>query len=161
VIHKRVQQWSQKAADTPASRQPLCRVFDISRSWSQETAQRAGQPAAVCPLHTAVRQMFEKSGKVYGSRRIRAEWRAQGLGVGRYRIRRLMREWALTAHWRRKFIHTTDSLHRLPLADNLLDRRFRWVAPNQAWASDITYVRTDRGWLYLVTVLDCIAVIFN
>jgi len=74
--------------------------------------------------------------------------------VGRYKIRRLMRELPLTARWRCPFVPTTDSLHRLPLADNRLDRRFRWVAPNQAWASDITYVRTERGWLYLAAVMD-------
>jgi len=78
-----------------------------------------------CPLRAAVQQVFEKSGKVYGSRRIRAELRAQGLCVGRYKIRRLMRELALTARWRRKFTHTTDSGHALPLADNLLERRFQ------------------------------------
>jgi len=91
----------------------LCRVFAISRTWSQETAQRAGQPATVCPLRAVVQQVFENSGKTYGSRRIRAELRAQGLGVGRYRIRRLMRELALTARWRRKFIHTALSYRSL------------------------------------------------
>jgi len=62
-----------------------------------------------------VQQVFEGSGKVYGNPRIRAELRAQGLCVGRYRIRRLMRELALTVRRRRKFIHTTDSAHALPL----------------------------------------------
>jgi len=72
-----------------------------------------------------VPQVFEESGKVYNNRRIYAELRAQGLCVGRYRIRRLMRELILTVSGRRKFIHTTDSPHALPLDDNLLQRRFQ------------------------------------
>jgi len=83
VIHALVQQWSQKVADTPASRTQLCCVFDISRSWSQETTKRAQQPVAACPLRAAVQQVFEDSGKVYGSRRIRAELYAPGLCVER------------------------------------------------------------------------------
>jgi len=97
---------------------------------------------------------FEKSGGVYGSRRLQAALRAEGLSLGRYRIRKLMRELALTARWRRKRIRTTDSGHDLKTAENLLERRFKQDAPNRAWVCDITYVRTERGWLYLAAVLD-------
>jgi len=65
-----------------------------------------------------------------------------------------MREQTLTVRWRRKPIHTTDSRHNLPVADNVLDRQFTPSAPNRAWVCDITYVRTDTGWLYLAAVLD-------
>ncbi len=58
------------------------------------------------------------------------------------------------ARWKRKFAHTTDSRHDLPVAANLLDRRFNPDTPDQAWTADITYIRTDRGWLYLAAVLD-------
>lgn len=65
-----------------------------------------------------------------------------------------MKQHGLKARWKRKFIHTTDSRHDLPVAANLLDRRFNPSAPDQAWVADITYVRTGRGWLYLAAVLD-------
>jgi len=148
-----VQQWPKKAAEVKASTHRLCQVFGISRSWLHERSKRIETPPA-CPLREAVQTVFNRSGKTYGSRRIHAELRAQGLSVGRYKIRQLMRTLALTARWRRPFIHTTDSQHGLPLADNLLDRRFQWTAPNQAWVSDITYVRTECGWLYLAAVMD-------
>jgi putative transposase len=81
----------------------------------------------------------------------------QGLSisdVGRYRVRRLMHEAALRPVWKRKFVHTTDSKHDLPIAENLLNRQFDVAVPNQAWTSDITYVRTRQGWLYLAAVMD-------
>jgi len=65
-----------------------------------------------------------------------------------------MRELALTTRWRRKFTRITDSCHDLGFADNVLHRRFNPPRPNQAWVSDMTYVKTDRGWLYLAAVMD-------
>jgi transposase InsO family protein len=80
--------------------------------------------------------------------------REQGVRLGRYRIRRLMREAGLRATWKRKFVSTTDSKHTLPVAENVLNRQFDVAEPNRAWTSDITYVRTAQGWLYLAVVLD-------
>ncbi|MBB3343832.1 transposase InsO family protein [Luteimonas sp. RC10] len=80
--------------------------------------------------------------------------KAQGLPARRYRVRRLMKQQGLTARWKRKFVHTTDSRHALPVADNVLDRRLNPEAPDQAWVVDITYIRSERGWLYLAAVLD-------
>jgi transposase InsO family protein len=97
---------------------------------------------------------FAASGRSYGSRRLAAALQAQGPAVGRYRVRRLMREAALRPVWKRKFVHTTDSKHELPVAENLLNRQFDVAAPNQAWTSDITYIRTRQGWLYLAAVMD-------
>ena len=90
----------------------------------------------------------------YGSRRLVTALEAQGIQVGRYRVRRLMRQAGLKPVWKRKFIHTTDSKHNLPIAANILDRQFNPVAPNIAWVGDITYIRTGSGWLYLAIVLD-------
>ena len=80
--------------------------------------------------------------------------REQGHALGRYTIRRLMREYGLKPTWKRKFVHTTDSKHTLPVAANILNRQFNPVAPDQAWTSDITYIRTRSGWLYLAVVMD-------
>jgi putative transposase len=68
-----------------------------------------------------------------------------------------MKRHQLKAVWKRKFIHTTDSRHDLPIAENLLDRQFNPSGPDQAWVSDITYIRTRSGWLYLAVVLDLFA----
>jgi putative transposase len=65
-----------------------------------------------------------------------------------------MRKHAIKPAWRRKFVHTTDSKHDLPIAENVLDRRFQTTAANQAWVADLTYIRTRSGWLYLAAVLD-------
>lgn len=65
-----------------------------------------------------------------------------------------MRSETLQPRWRRKFVHTTDSRHGLAVAANVLDRQFHPVAPNRVWVSDITYIRTRSGWLYLAAVLD-------
>ncbi|NOT17365.1 MAG: hypothetical protein HOP20_04755 [Sulfuriferula sp.] len=66
--------------------------------------------------------------------------------------RRIMRELNIKPIWKRKFVNTTDSKHNLPVADNLLNREFNPSAPNRAWTSDITYIRTRTGWLYGVIV---------
>jgi putative transposase len=101
-----------------------------------------------------VKAAFAASGASYGSRRVMHAVRAQGLQLGRYRTRTLMREAGLRTTWKRKFVSTTDSKHTLPVAGNVLDRRFDVAQPNRAWTSDITYIRTAQGWLYLAVVLD-------
>ena len=135
----------------------LCRVLGVSRSGYYGARQRAKIAPKACLVSTQLKAEFAASGKVYGSRRLGAVLRAQGLHIGRYRVRRLMRENRLRTLWRRKFVHTTDSGHALPVSDNVLARRFNPSSPNQAWVSDITYIRTRSGWLYLAVVLDLYA----
>ena len=74
--------------------------------------------------------------------------------VGRNCVARIMRNAEITARWRRPFQHTTDSKHHLPVAENILARRFYAERPNQRWVTDITYVWTQQGWLYLAVVID-------
>ena len=131
-----------------------CRLLGVSRSGFYAARQRLQEPRPVNPLAVHARAAFEASGRNYGSRRLSAALRENGLQVGRYRARQLMRSNGLQARWRRKFVHTTDSRHELPVAGNVLARRFRPERPNEAWASDITYIRTRSGWLYLAVVLD-------
>ena len=135
----------------------LCRVLGVSRSGYYGSRQRAQAAPKVCATSFQLKAEFAASGRVYGSRRLGAVLRSKGLRIGRYRIRRMMREHRLRALWRRKFIHTTDSGHALPVSDNVLARRFNPSRPNQAWVSDITYIRTRSGWLYLAVVLDLYA----
>ena len=135
----------------------LCRVLGVSRSGYYAARQRAKMVPKACLVSTQLKAEFAASGKVYGSRRLGAVLCAQGLQIGRHRVRRLMRENRLRALWRRKFVHTTDSGHALPVSANVLARRFDPSGPNQAWVSDITYIRTRSGWLYLAVVLDLYA----
>jgi putative transposase len=93
----------------------------------------------------------------YGSRRLVTAMANEGFHVGRLRVRSLMRKAALKPFWKRKFIHTTDSKHDMPIAENVLNRQFNPSAPDLAYVSDITYIRTVAGWLYLATVLDLYA----
>jgi putative transposase len=131
-----------------------CRVLGISRSGLYAARQRRSQPRQACALSVHAKAAFETSGGNYGSRRLSAALRAKGLDVGRHRVRSLMRENGLRARWRRKFVHTTDSRHEMPVAANVLDRQFRPAQANRAWVCDMTYVRTRSGWLYLAVVLD-------
>lgn len=90
----------------------------------------------------------------YGSPRMIRELRERGFSAGKERVERLMRTHGIRARHKRRYKATTDSQHGLPVADNLLARDFTPTAPNQAWTSDITYLWTDEGWLYLAIVLD-------
>ena len=91
----------------------------------------------------------------YGSPRIHVELNAQGRGVSRGRIERLMHRHGIRAIMARpRRMRTTDSRHDLPIAPNLLDRNFIAAAPNRIWLADITYIETGQGWLYLAAVMD-------
>ena len=150
MTYRCIAQLQEKADNTAL----LCRLLGVSRSGFYAARSRRGEPARVCPTSTHLRAAFAASGRCYGSRRLRAVLHAQGLRVGRYRIRTLMRINGLRPVWRRKFTHTTDSRHGLPIADNVLNRHFTPATANAAWVSDITYIRTRSGWLYLAAVLD-------
>ncbi len=149
MIQQLVHQLEKEAVNVTHS----CRALGISRS-GYYAAQRAAAARKVCPITPVLKAAFAASGSTYGSRRLSAALCADGLAVGRYRVRRLMRGAGLRPVWRRKFIHTTNSRHGLPVAENILDRRFDPPTPNQAWVGDITYIRTRSGWLYLAIVLD-------
>jgi len=148
MIHRLVVQCEKKAS---VSRR--CRLLGVCRSGFYAAQQRQRQPQS-CALSAPLKTAFEASGNNYGSRRLSAALKAQGLPAGRHRVRRLMAQHGLKARWKRKFVHTTDSKHDQPIAANILDRRFNPDRPDQAWVADITYIRTGRGWLYLAAVLD-------
>ena len=98
--------------------------------------------------------IFKEHRGKYGSRRISKQLKAEGYPVGRYKARRLMRELGLKAKAPKRYKITTDSRHSFPIAPNILDRKFNVDQPNTTWTTDITYVWTLSGWLYLAVVLD-------
>ena len=103
--------------------------------------------AHIQSIHAEVRQE-------YGWPRMWRELQARGSRVGKERVRRQMQLHGIRARGKRKFVVTTDSKHPFPIAENWLKRDFTPEAPNRVWASDITYIATDEGWLYLTGVID-------
>jgi len=97
---------------------------------------------------------FTQSRESMGSRRMMKQLRKEGFWVGRYRVRRLMEKLGLIVKRKRRFILTTDSKHSYPVAPNILSRQFNPAQLNQVWATDITYIWTLPGWLYLAVVID-------
>ena len=134
----------------------MCRFLDVSRSGYYEWCKRDESPRKKKDreLMEKIRFIYEQSKKRYGSPRIHAELRAQGILCGKKRVERLMREMGLQAKHKRQFKVTTNSKHNYPIAKNLLKREFQVVTPNQVWLADITYIRTFEGWLYLAAVMD-------
>lgn len=134
----------------------MCRVLKVSRSgyygWLRRPESRRSQANRF--LLWEIKVVHERSRKTYGSPRVTVELHAEGVRCSENRVARLMRLGGIRAKTKRKFKATTDSKHRLPVAPNLLDRQFTVDRPNRVWVSDITYIWTAEGWLYLAGVLD-------
>ena len=134
----------------------LCRRLNVSpsgyRHWREYPISIRQQRDQALVIH--LKEIHRECKSTYGYRRMYHAARLQGLDVGRNRIHRLMRIYGIIARYKRKYKTTTDSRHTLPVAPNLLNRQFNVAAPNQVWVSDITYIPTQEGWLYLATTLD-------
>jgi putative transposase len=135
----------------------LCRVLNVSRqgfyAWlGRKPCSRQQRDDS---LRRSIGRAFDESGGSYGSPRVHLELQSKGLVTSRRRVARLMREHGLVARpRRRRFVRTTDSRHGYRIAPNLLARDFAPELPNRAWATDITYIATKQGWLYLAVILD-------
>ena len=102
-----------------------------------------------------IRRVHEESHGVYGSRKICRKLNETSVApVNHKRVERIMRENGIRSKTRRKYKATTNSHHNLPVAENILNRDFTANAPGQKMVSDITYIPTDEGWLYLAGVMD-------
>ena len=105
-------------------------------------------------LAEQIRQAHQSSRGIYGSPRIHHVLKEQGMAVGKKRVERLMKAGGIAVLPQRRFVITTDSDHDQPIALNLLEQDFSASAPNQRWVTDITYIPTDEGWLYLAAIMD-------
>jgi putative transposase len=134
----------------------LCRVLSVSRTGYCQWRVRAPSARVLAnkALDAKVQLVHRNSRGSYGRPRITQQLRQQGERVSAERVRRSLKRQGLRPVYRRAWVVTTDSRHRLPVAPNLLDRRFDGWQPNRAWVADITYVATDEGWLYLAAVMD-------
>ena len=105
-------------------------------------------------LAERIGKIFDESKKQYGSPRIHSELLDQGIACGHNRVAKIMRNKGIKARIKRKYKVTTDSNHDYPVAQNIVNRQFNVDTPNKVWVSDITYIWTNEGWLYLCIVLD-------
>jgi len=133
----------------------MCRLLEVSRSgfyaWLEGGDSRELNDRQLLRL---IREIFAENLETYGSPRIYRELRERDVRCDKVRVERLMREHGITPPRKKKYRVTTDSNHKNPIAPNVLDRDFTSSAPNRRWASDITYVWTLSGWLYLAVILD-------
>ena len=134
----------------------LCRVLAVSRcgfyAWFKRPPCRRDQENE--RLRVAIRAAHNKTRRTYSAKRLKTELEAEGVIAGRDRIGRLRKEEGIRCIQKQKFKATTNSNHTLPVADNLLNQEFKPTAPNEAWVSDITYIPTSEGWLYLAGIKD-------
>lgn len=148
---------AEKASPTPIARtSELCRALDVSRSGFYAWLDRpeSGHAKEDLKLALKVAEAQQRGWGKYGSPRVHRELKKEGIPVSRKRVIRLMQEQGLVGRAKKKFVITTDSAHKHPIAPNLLDRKFTASAPNLAWVGDITYLKTTEGWLYLAVVID-------
>jgi transposase InsO family protein len=134
----------------------MCRFLEVSRSSYYDWLRRGEslRKKSDRELSEKIRAIFNSYQGRYGSPRVYDDLRDMGIRCSKKRVERLMREMGLRARHKRKFKVTTNSNHNYPIAPNLLNRQFKVDAPNKVWVSDITYIRTFEGWLYLATVMD-------
>lgn len=135
----------------------MCKTLRISRSgfytWlDRPESDRAREDRRLTAL---IQGAFEESRRTYGSPRVHAVLQHRDVRCGENRVARLMKKHGLRPKLKKKFrVQTTDSNHDNPIAPNLLDQNFEAERPNQIWVSDITYIPTDEGWLYLASTMD-------
>ena len=134
----------------------MCQVLKVSRSgyyyWLEyPISQRKKKDMQ---LKEEIRRIYDKNRKRYGSPRIHKQLLRGGYPIGRKRVARLMQELGIQAVAKRKYKATTDSTHSKPVAGNYLNRDFTADKPNKSWVTDITYIWTLEGWLYLATIMD-------
>jgi len=134
----------------------LCRVTGVSRSpyyaWKARGAKII--PLEEWVLRRRMRELFTASRASLGSRTLAKNLQEEGIEAGRYKVRMRLKAMRLQVKQKRKYKVTTDSAHRLPVAGNVLDRQFNPDKPNQVWGSDISYLWTQEGWIYVAVIID-------
>lgn len=137
----------------------MCRILGVSRSgyYAWRNRPPSQREMANQKLVQKMREIHKSSHFTYGIRRMYHALKRLGYQCGRNRVARLMRCHNIRVKRKRSYKVTTQSNHTLPVAANKLDQQFQVEQPNQVWASDITYIPTAEGWLYLAVVLDLYA----
>jgi putative transposase len=134
----------------------MCRIYNVSASGyyayiSRPLSKRAKDDIR---LEVEIRAAHKRTRRVCGAERLQKDLAENGVEVGVCRIKRIRKKLGIRCKQTKKFKTTTDSKHKFPVAENLLEQQFEVSRPNMAWLSDITYVWTDEGWLYLAAHKD-------
>ena len=134
----------------------MSKVFGVSPSGYYRWRSRPPSTRALQNRHLklAIRSLWKASGYKYGAPRIYHALRKKGVGVSLPRVARLMAQMGIRSQLRKKWVRTTHSGHSYAVAPNRLNRQFNPTRLNQTWVSDITYLPSKQGWLYLTTVMD-------
>ena len=134
----------------------MCEFFGVSKSgyYAWHGRDNSKKEARKLKLVRAIEDIHKASRKNYGSPRIYQQLKGMGVAASRSTVERTMKEHGIQAKTKKKFRVTTDSKHNLPVSPNFLERNFSPEKPNQTWASDITYVWTREGWLFLAVIVD-------
>ena len=122
-------------------------------AWTQAT-ENTDKTKKKATLEAKARELFEANKKSYGSRRLSDALKKAGMEAGRYKVRQLMARLGLEVRYPKRYKVTTDSDHNEAISPNKLDRQFVVAEPNKVWTTDITYVWTLEGWLYVAIVID-------
>jgi putative transposase len=129
----------------------LCRVLEVSTSGYYAWMKRPDSPRQKEEkrLELEIIAAHKRTEETYGPERLQKDLADHDIQIGVHRIKRIRRKLGLRCKQVKKFKATTNSNHKLPVAENLLDQNFVTEAPNQVWVTDITYIPTAEGWLYL------------
>jgi putative transposase len=129
----------------------MCRVLGVSPSgyyrWLKRKPSKRAQEEG--RLEVEIKAAHQRTRETFGPERLQHDLAGHGVKAGVCRIRRIRKKLGIRCKQKKKFKATTDSKHTLPVAENLLNQQFKAVAPNQIWVTDITYIATEEGWLYL------------
>ena len=136
--------------------QMMCRVLEVSRAGYYDWLKRPESARTIenKQLAAEIKEIYDREKQRSGSPRITKRLRGLGRNVGKNRVANIMRKQGWRAKGTKKFKATTNSRHNLPVAPNLLEQKFEADKPNQKWVSDLTYIWTAEGWLYLAVVLE-------
>jgi transposase InsO family protein len=134
----------------------MCKALKVSTSgyykWLHQVPSKQKQRRTM--LLEEIKIAYTNSKKTYGSPRITTELQKKNIVVSKFLVAKIMQQNNIRSIVKKRYKVTTDSSHKYPVVENILDRNFTTNEPNKAWVSDITYVATEQGWLYLTTVID-------
>lgn len=134
----------------------MCQVLDVSKSgyyaWLKRKPSKRAQRKAT--LTSKIKRIHIESKRIYGSRKITEVLHKEGENVSQKTVSNIMKENKLYSKTVKKYKATTNSHHNLPVFPNLLNQKFKVDAPGKVWVTDITYIWTKEGWLYLASVMD-------
>ena len=134
----------------------MCKVLELNRSsyYKRKNKSRGKRSQENELLLKKIREVFTESKERYGSPRITVALKRSGISCNKKRIARLMNKYGIEAKIFRKYRNTTNSDHQREKSQNILSREFNRQRSNEVWTGDITYIRTEEGWLYLAAVMD-------